>query len=544
MIDVSTPAAQVPEPARPPFWQRAAGVIARFLQPPQAIHDFPFADHELEALHHATRRQDDGAIDAQTWRDLHLAKYAATLAQGRSIFGQQAIQRRLRQCPDETELARAQQAYRQLAGAPLQRQMLGKTLEPLRRLEEEVSGLVFQPVDAHQPWWLRGIWLYRALGVLAIGGAISNSLAWLLGLAGIIVLFFLLQATWFNAIELFDRKLKSLRIMCRTALELAKAGQPGFDALRADIAQLSSGLSRSRLEAAVPGLMLYMDWFLLSNIKHHFRAVAVLRRHQDSARRCYELLAELEADLAVAEHLAQGPRICWAERCANGSLELAAMVHPLLPGAQALSISLQGRGAFLSGQNGIGKSTLLRTAGLNLVVGRGLGFCYASRALIPAAPVYTSIQIEDSMAGGESLYLAELRRGREMLASSRAACSGVYLIDEIFRGTNHVESVAAAAAVVDALAQSALVIVSSHNLVLAAILQRQLQPLRVQAGDAGLQLEPGVLAQPNGLALLASTGFDASICANAGTVAQWLSGYLAHPKECPDLFAAQGLANR
>src|SRR5205823_13548483 len=130
------------------------------------------------------------------------------------------------------------------------------------------------------------------------------------------------------------------------------------------------------------------------------------------------------------------------------ALVLEAGVHPLVDEADALSIALDGKGAFLSGQNGVGKSTFLRMLGLNLVAARAFGFCYAARASLPALPVAASMQNEASLLGGQSLYVAELARARALLAAS-AGRPMICLVDEIFRGTNHEESVSAAAAVLD-----------------------------------------------------------------------------------------------
>lgn len=198
-----------------------------------------------------------------------------------------------------------------------------------------------------------------------------------------------------------------------------------------------------------------------------------------------------------------------------------------------LLLQLDGRGAFISGQNAIGKSTLLRAMGLNLISARAFGFCYAQTAQVPMLPLYSSMQNEDSFDGGESLYIAELRRARELLALAEAGAPALFLIDEIFRGTNHLESVAAAAAVLHSLAARHLVIVSSHNLVLGPLLEDCLAPWCVRRDEGGaLLLAPGVLQATNGIALLAQRGFDAGITDKAGRVFDWLSTHMAQPADC------------
>jgi hypothetical protein len=88
--------------------------------------------------------------------------------------------------------------------------------------------------------------------------------------------------------------------------------------------------------------------------------------------------------------------------------------------------------------------------------------------------------------------------------------------------------VSAATAVVDELARHALVVVSSHNLVLGSLLAHALAPWRivriVRDGDGdGLVLEPGVLGRTNGVALLAEHGFDEGVQRKAEQVAGWLA---------------------
>jgi DNA mismatch repair ATPase MutS len=253
--------------------------------------------------------------------------------------------------------------------------------------------------------------------------------------------------------------------------------------------------------------------------------------------RTHSLLARLdEADLALARHLAKAPYHCWAER--GEHLRLAQVAHPLLAQAAPLTLELKGQGAFISGQNGIGKSTLLRTIGLNMITARAFGFCYAEQAALPLLPVYSSMQSEDSL-GSESLYLAKLRRAQELLALAERG-PALFIIDEIFRGTNYLESISAAAAVLHTLAARGTVIVSSHNLVLAPLLEDCLAPWCVSAPEGDrtrLTVAPGGLAATNGIALLSSRGFGPAIESKAARVFDWLSGHLSHPAQVPRVLA-------
>ncbi|HEY0587234.1 MAG TPA: DNA mismatch repair protein MutS, partial [Pseudoduganella sp.] len=308
-------------------------------------------------------------------------------------------------------------------------------------------------------------------------------------------------------------------------LQLLVHGQQLDSPGAAQAAQLRGKLARSACSTA-PGVAEYADWVMLANLKHYFATRRLVREHAAFLRQSYELVAGLDAALALARHLSAQTRWCWAEEGWEQELHLQAVRHPLLSDAEALDLALDGKSAFISGQNGIGKSTLLRTVGLNLLAARAFGFCYAVAARVPNLPVYASMQNDDALDGGESLYQSELRRAHELLALAQAPQRAVFIIDEIFRGTNHLESVSAAAAVLEQLAGRGTVLVSSHNVVLAQLLEQCCVPLLVQKRTNRLVLTPGVLAETNGLTLLAQSGFDAAIEQRARDVYKRLTGRL------------------
>jgi hypothetical protein len=341
---------------------------------------------------------------------------------------------------------------------------------------------------------------------------------------------------------------------------LAGLDDPASASLRPDAAaagKLNRRLARSPL-TDMTGAREYSDWLWLSNIRHYFASRAVVAASLPLLRASFARVAAVEADVALARHLAHTPLYCWAETSADANANAEAeadanadadadadtdagagfafghAVHPLLaaPAPLSLRVGGDGRGAFISGQNGIGKSTLLRTVGLNLVTARAFGFCYARSAVTPGLPVYASMQNEDALDSGESLYVAEVRRAGELLALSRRG-PAIFIIDEIFRGTNHLESVSAAAAVLDTLAASGRVLVSSHNLILARLLARRLAPLCVERVDGRLLVSTAILKDTNGIALLASIDSGGVLAAKSARVYDRLSDYyLAYPDGC------------
>ncbi len=503
--------------------------------------DHGFVASDVAQLHRLCSDPARAALDDATWKDLLLDTYRAQLSKEVSIFGQQVLYQRLRAGLGDAACAAVGERVRALMADPARLAALHRDCTSLRHAEQEIATLLFEDAAPLVPWWVGKTWPLPILLLASIAAVIVTPAAWLA--TGLVA--YLLMSTqmrYYERVDEWDRSMNALQMLLRTSSILGARDDalllPFAGPIAAAAGKLNRQLSRPPMVMMTPGARTYLDWFMLDNVNHYYKGVRLVHGHLDFLRACFARVGELEADIALARHLLEAPVLCWAERHAQQSLALEGTVHPLLPQAQALSVRLAGGGAFISGQNGIGKSTLLRTVGVNLVAARAFGFCYAQKARVPDLPVYTSMQSEDSLFGGESLYMAELRRAQELLAAADGPHPGICIIDEIFRGTNHLESVSAAAAVLDVLAAKGLVMVSSHNLVLASLLAQRLAPLCVRLdADGRLVLEAGVLAHTNGIALLAQRGFGSAIEERAGRVFDWLDGYLAHPGDCDGVLA-------
>jgi hypothetical protein len=454
-------------------------------------------------------------MDEQTWNDLLLPAYSAELARETSIFGQQELHRRLYAAP-AGEVSASADRVRTLLADDGRRQQLQDAATGLRHADREISETLYGPALPSSPRWLPVLgWLPIAF-LLSAGAALG--LGWMALWIVALVLWLALmaiQVRHHEAVQAWGRILDATQQMLRAHTLL-----PWDDAAQA--AKLNRRLGRS-LMAGMPGLSEYSDWLFLQNVRHYFRSRDVVREHTGFLRASFERVAALDADLALARHLSRTAH-CWAVQ--GDAVELMQVTHPLLAGADALDFGMAQQGVFVSGQNGVGKSTLLRSVGLNLVTARAFGFCYAAHAVTPLLPVYSSMQNEDALDSGESFYMAELRRGQELLALA-AQRQAVFIIDEIFRGTNYLESVSAAAAVLHTLAAQGRVVVASHHLVLASLLSDCLQPWCVRRQAGRLHLQPGLLQATNGLTLLTERGFEPAITEKANRIHARLMAHAA-----------------
>ena len=126
--------------------------------------------------------------------------------------------------------------------------------------------------------------------------------------------------------------------------------------------------------------------------------------------------------------------------------------HPLLPDAVPNSIVLAPpHGVIITGSNMSGKSTFLRTVGVTVVLAQTINTCLASQYEAPVFAVRTCIGRADNPASGKSYYLIEVESVLALVHAARERAPQLMLFDELFRGTNAVERIAAGEAVFLAL---------------------------------------------------------------------------------------------
>jgi DNA mismatch repair ATPase MutS len=196
--------------------------------------------------------------------------------------------------------------------------------------------------------------------------------------------------------------------------------------------------------------------------------------------------------------------------------------HPLLPAAGCVrnGVSLGGsiRMLMVSGSNMSGKSTLLRTVGVNAV----LALCGApvrARALrIAPMQIGASLHIIDSIQSGTSHFYAEILRLRAILERTRGPFPVLFLIDEILHGTNSHDRRIGSEAVLRGLVDAgAIGLVTTHDLALTAIvdgLGGRAQNVhfvdRLENGRLTFdyRMRPGVVDHSNALALMRNIGLD------------------------------------
>jgi DNA mismatch repair ATPase MutS len=172
-----------------------------------------------------------------------------------------------------------------------------------------------------------------------------------------------------------------------------------------------------------------------------------------------------------------------------------------------------------------GKTAFIRTVGVNLILAQTLHFCLAERARLPRAIVRSAIRREDRLTDGSSYFFAEIKQVLEFARTGADAPLHVFLIDEIFRGTNTTERIASSAAVLRHLAQHHVVFATTHDAELQEMLADACTMFhfgdRVDGDGYGFdyRIRPGPVRSRNAIRLLELSGYPATITQEAERLA-------------------------
>jgi len=182
-----------------------------------------------------------------------------------------------------------------------------------------------------------------------------------------------------------------------------------------------------------------------------------------------------------------------------------------------------------------GKSTFLRTVGVNVVLGQTIHTCLARHYRAPVFQVRSCIGRADDLLAGKSYYIVEVQALLQLVRASDDTAPHLFLLDELFRGTNAVERIAAGQAVLVGLLEARRGARRPH-VVLAATHDGELVDLVSETFDAyhfgdsvgpdGLtfdhRLQHGPATTRNAIALLRLHGAPTTLLAQAVTTAEML----------------------
>ena len=255
------------------------------------------------------------------------------------------------------------------------------------------------------------------------------------------------------------------------------------------------------------------------------RMVKQLRLHVEDTDRLITQAGLLEAAISVSwfrASLTEGYCLPEFTDC-EGHAELlmeegyhVMLEHPVKNGIHA------DKGVLLTGSNASGKSTFLKMTAVNALLAQTVHTCAAKTYRAPFYRIYSSMALRDDLAGGESYYIVEIKALKRILDAVQDGQRVLCFVDEVLRGTNTVERIAASTQILKSLSgQNVLCVAATHDIELTELLKAEFDNYHfeeeIKDGDISFayRLMEGKATTRNAIRLLELIGYSEEITENA-----------------------------
>ncbi|MDR1742238.1 MAG: hypothetical protein LBR48_00240 [Dysgonamonadaceae bacterium] len=188
-------------------------------------------------------------------------------------------------------------------------------------------------------------------------------------------------------------------------------------------------------------IMLLLNPFLMWNVRYALKIEAWMQKYSDKTGKWFSSLAKTDAMISLATFAANHPDYVYPSFSEKFRLVGEQMGHPLIPREKCVKndIHIVSKPFFMivTGANMAGKSTYLRTVGVNhLLASVGLPVCAEKMEFYPGS-LLTNLRTADSLVNNESYFFAELKRLKMIIERLKSGEDGLFIIlDEILKGTN------------------------------------------------------------------------------------------------------------
>ncbi|MEO1053813.1 MAG: hypothetical protein AAFX87_24460 [Bacteroidota bacterium] len=274
----------------------------------------------------------------------------------------------------------------------------------------------------------------------------------------------------------------------------------------------------------------YFKILFLLEFNTFYTVLDQLKQKKKEIQYLYEAIGRLDAAISIASFrkgLSSYTKPAFTDQ---KMLSLSNMKHPLIVDCVPSTIEVEDKGVLITGSNMAGKTTFIRTVAVNCILAQTIYTALADQFSLPFLRVFSSIRIADDLEDQKSYYMEEVFRVGELLERSQDDQSfNLFVIDEVFKGTNTIERVAAAKGILSQLNNAnCFVFVSSHDLELTQLLadQYDLYHFREMVNSDGLafdyQLRDGIPTSKNAIKILEISGYPSEVIEEAKRMAEML----------------------
>ncbi len=257
-----------------------------------------------------------------------------------------------------------------------------------------------------------------------------------------------------------------------------------------------------------------------------------IENERNELKKMFHFIGEIDSAISIASLKASEYQLCNPIFTNDKKLEFKEIYHPLIENCVSNDLSLDNSSLLLTGSNMSGKTTFIRSISINSILAQSLNVCFAAEYKAPFFRVYSSIRIADDVLENTSYYLEEVLTIKELVDASKCDVPCLFVLDEIFKGTNTIERISGGKAILSYLNKgNNLVLVSTHDIELTDILSKERfdlyhfsEKIEDQILTFDHKLKEGKLKSRNAIKILELYNYPSEIIKDAQTTEKEIFG--------------------
>jgi energy-coupling factor transporter ATP-binding protein EcfA2 len=495
------------------------------------------------------RHQRKGQLDDITWNDLGMDELFKRMNYTLSASGEEYLYYTLRTLKqEEGELARLEEAVRFFGEHPETRvrvQLAANRLGHTGKfsLYDYLDNLDLLGERSSRKHLLMDLLFLPLIGLLWVNFSLA-----ILGIVGLIIYNILSYFKEKGEIDPYIASFSYIMRLMRCCEELGKLDLPvcweEWARMRQARKQMQ-GMARNSYWVISPFrgnssgdiLALVLDYVRMvfhADLIKFDSMLNTVRGHIGDVDAMIETVGYVETVIAIwifreslGEEGADGNRgWCTPDFPAEGGLSLEEGYHPMLKAPVKNGIAAR-KGVLLTGSNASGKSTFLKMVALNAILAQTIHTCAADSYRAPFYHVYSSMALRDDMESGESYYIVEIKALKRILDAAAGDVPILCFVDEVLRGTNTIERIAASTQILKSLGRTGILcFAATHDIELTELLQDDFDNYHfeedVAEGDVvfNYRLKEGKATTRNAIKLLELMGYDRDVIERATAQAE------------------------
>ncbi|PKM95588.1 MAG: hypothetical protein CVU84_01955 [Firmicutes bacterium HGW-Firmicutes-1] len=487
---------------------------------------------------HAEKVAADEKIDDITWNDLEMDNVFCRINNCNSFVGEQVLYSALH-CISKSssfiELLELKISF--FAAHDKEREDIQLLLCGLGK----GSGSYFLPsfIAKMDAFRISGIWKYRLMQIILASSALpvifyknTNFLfVTLCVLITNIVIYAINKVKYEVDLDMLNSIIKVVNVGYQIADTKKYSYENEFHDLKKEAAifkKLSSRVNillrkkQASLSGDVFGLIFdYLIGGTLWDFIKYDQIIRILDGKQNDYTELYKKIGEVDMAITLASFRESLPLVCTPTFWGKHILQVEQIFHPLIDEPICNTVNID-KSCIITGSNASGKSTFIKAIAINVILAQSIHTCMAKKMNLPYARIITSMAVRDDLMSGESYYIKEIKYLNRIVQSLSEERLVICAIDEILRGTNTEERIAASSSILKFIdKKNCIAIVASHDIELTQILDKTYDNYhfceQIQEKDIAFdfKIHDGVTTSRNAIKLLEYVGFPDEIIIDA-----------------------------